>query len=92
MKSKPIPQFPTTVLMLVALFSMSLVLSGASSWTVNHQNKVRAVPTVEVDIAAQTPTIAVILPTPEPVLLAGDLLTYSLPTRSAAVCKPRSGA
>ncbi len=73
MKGKPIPQFSTTVLMLVALFSMSLVLSGASSWTVNHQNKVRAVPTVEIDIAAQTPTIAVILPTPEPVLSAGDL-------------------
>src|SRR5271157_443793 len=61
--------------MLIALFSVSLVSSGASSWTVNHQNKVRAVPTVEVDIATQTPTATAILSTPEPALLAGDLFS-----------------
>ena len=75
MKSRSITQFPGTVLMLIALFSVSLVSSGASSWTVNHQNKVRAVPTVEVDIATQTPTATAILSTPEPALLAGDLFS-----------------
>jgi len=72
MKSKPIPQFPTAVLMLVTLFSVSLVSSGASNWTVNHQSKVPAVPTVEVDIATQTPAVATILLTSEPVLSPDD--------------------
>ena len=72
MRSRSITHFPNTVLMLVALLSMSLVSSGTGTLMANHQNKVPAVPTVEVDIATQTPTVAIILSTPEPVLSADD--------------------
>ena len=77
MKSRSITQFPGTVLLFVALFSMSLISSGAGTLTVNHQKnhpqkRDPAVATIENNVATQTPTPTAILSTPEPALLAGD--------------------
>src|SRR5271157_4797013 len=77
MKSRFITQFPTTVLMLVALFSMGLVSSGTGTLTVNHQKnhpqkRDSAIATIETSVASQTTTATAILSTPEPALLAGD--------------------
>ena len=77
MKSKAIPHFPSTVLMLVALFSMSLVSSGTGTLMANHQKnhspkRDSAVATMEANGVTQTPTATAILPTPEPALLADD--------------------
>ena len=77
MKSRSITQFPGTVLLFVALFSMSLISSGAGTLTVNHQKnhppkRDPAVATIETNVATQIPTATAILSTPEPALLAGD--------------------
>ena len=77
MKSRSITQFPGTVLLFVALFSMSLISSGAGTLTVNHQKnhpqkRDPAVATIETNVATQTPTATAILSTPEPTPLAGD--------------------
>ena len=77
MKSRSITQFPGTVLLFVALFSMSLVSSGTGTPMVNHQKnhpqkRDPAVATIETNVATQTPTATAILSTPEPALLAGD--------------------
>ena len=76
MKSKPIPQFPTAVLMLVALFSMSLVSSRTGSLMANHQKnhskkQDSAAVTMDANFVTQTPTPIAILSTPSPALLAG---------------------
>jgi hypothetical protein len=77
MKSKPTSQFPVTVLMLVALLSMSLVSSSAGTLMANHQKnhsqkRDSPVATIENNVATQTPTPIAILSAPEPTLLAGD--------------------
>src|SRR5208283_5549205 len=77
MKSRSITQFPGTVLMLVALFSLSLASSGTGTPMVNHQKnhsqkRDPAVATIETNVATQTPSPTAILSTPEPTPLAGD--------------------
>ncbi len=77
MKSRFITQFPGTVLLFVALLSMSLVSSGTGTPMVNRQKnhpqkRDPAVVTIENNVATQTPTATAILSSPEPALLAGD--------------------
>ena len=77
MKSRSITQFPGTVLLFVALFSLSLVSSGTGIPMASHQkdNPLKqdsAVATIETNVATQTPIATVIPSTPEPALLAGD--------------------
>src|SRR5271157_6357649 len=77
MKSRSITQFPGTVLLFVALFSMSLISSGAGTPMVSHQKdhpqkRDPAVVTMGANVATQTPTATAILSTPEPTPLAAD--------------------
>ena len=77
MKIRSITQFPGTVLLFVALLSLSLVSSGTGIPMVSHRKdnppkQDSAVATIETNVATQTPIATVIPFTPEPALLAGD--------------------
>jgi len=76
MKSRSVTQFPGTVLLFVALFSLSLVSSGTATPMVSHQKnhpqkRDSAAATIKTNVATQTPTATAILSTPGPALLAG---------------------
>ena len=77
MKSRSITQFPGTVLLFVALFSLSLASSGTGTLVANHQKshspkRDPAVATIINNVTTQTPIPTAIISTPEPAPLAGD--------------------